>query len=97
MERGVTVAAESAIIDCMASITIRNLDEATKKRLRLRAARRNHSMEEEARAILREAVREDAEGAGNLADAIGRRFRALGGVELVVPARSSERPPPSFG
>ena len=39
----------------MASITIRNLDEALKRRLRVRAAENNRSMEQEAREILREA------------------------------------------
>jgi plasmid stability protein len=36
----------------MASITIRNLDETVKRKLRLRAAQRNRSMEDEAREIL---------------------------------------------
>ena len=40
----------------MASITIRNLDEETKRRLRIRAARHERSMEEEARNILRSAL-----------------------------------------
>ncbi|MFM7341316.1 MAG: FitA-like ribbon-helix-helix domain-containing protein, partial [Betaproteobacteria bacterium] len=35
----------------MASITIRNLDDAIKQGLRVRAAERGHSMEEEARDI----------------------------------------------
>jgi phosphopantothenoylcysteine decarboxylase / phosphopantothenate---cysteine ligase len=39
----------------MASITIRQLDERLKKRLRLRAARHGRSMEDEARTILRNA------------------------------------------
>ena len=43
----------------MPSITIRNLDEQTKERLRVRAARRKRSMEDEARNILRAAVLED--------------------------------------
>jgi hypothetical protein len=33
----------------MASITIRNLDETLKRKLRVRAAHRNHSMEDEVR------------------------------------------------
>ena len=37
----------------VASITIRNLDETVKRKLRLRAAQRNRSMEDEARDILR--------------------------------------------
>ena len=37
----------------MASITIRNLDDGVKTRLRIRAAEHGRSMEEEARVILR--------------------------------------------
>ncbi len=37
----------------MASMTIRNIEDDTKKLLRLRAARRGASMEEEVRSILR--------------------------------------------
>ena len=37
----------------MASITIRNLDDDVKRRLRIRAAEHGRSMEEEAREILR--------------------------------------------
>ena len=40
----------------MASITIRNLDDEVKTRLRVRAAGNGRSMEEEARQILRKAV-----------------------------------------
>jgi phosphopantothenoylcysteine decarboxylase / phosphopantothenate---cysteine ligase len=40
----------------MASITIRQLDEALKRRLRLRAARSGRSVEDEVRTILREAA-----------------------------------------
>jgi len=54
----------------MASITIRNLDEKTKVRLRARAANHKRSMEEEARNILRTALAEDRTTSGNLAEAI---------------------------
>src|SRR5438093_11032053 len=37
------------IIDCMASITIRQLPEATKRKLKIRAAEHGRSMEHEAR------------------------------------------------
>jgi phosphopantothenoylcysteine decarboxylase / phosphopantothenate---cysteine ligase len=48
----------------MASITIRQLDDALKKRLRLRAARHGRSMEDEVRTILRDAAtREDGSSA----------------------------------
>ena len=45
----------------MASITIRQLEDALKKRLRLRAARNGRSMEDEVRTILRTAAGDDAE------------------------------------
>lgn len=81
----------------MASITIRNLDERTKARLRVRAAHRRRSMEEEARNILRSALAE-GEGAAPTRDlgvAIGERFGPLGGVELELPKRESIRTPPA--
>ena len=72
----------------MASLTIRNLDEETKVRLRIRAAHRKRSMEDEARNILRAALAEDAATPHDLAEAIRQRFRPLGGVELRLPARA---------
>jgi len=81
----------------MASLTIRKLDERTKGRLRIRAARHGRSMEEEARTLLRTALAEDAAAPGNLADAIRARFQALGGVELKLPAREPMRKPPKPG
>lgn len=81
----------------MASITIRNLDEQTKKRLRVRSARQGRSMEDEARRILRAAVAKDASTPRNLAQAITNRFRPLGGVELALPARDLLGKPPQPG
>ena len=78
----------------MPSITIRKLDERTKARLRVRAARHGRSMEEEARTLLRAALQDDAPPAGNLADTIRARFRRLGGVELGLPVREPIREPP---
>ena len=78
----------------MASITIRNLDEQTKARLRVRAAHHKRSMEEEARNILRAVLAEQAVTARNLADAIRARFQPLGGLELRLPAREPMRDPP---
>jgi len=75
----------------MASLTIRNLDDATKARLRLQAARHGHSMEAEARLILRQGVAASsaiADGPG-LGSRIQAHFAALGGVELDLPARVS--------
>lgn len=78
----------------MASITIRNLDDETKARLRLRAARHQRSMEEEARTLLRQALAVPDAPAASLAAAIQRRFQSLGGVELELPARAAIREPP---
>ena len=47
----------------MASITIRQLDDELKQRLRLRAARNGRSMEDEARTILRQAAALEVEAA----------------------------------
>lgn len=79
----------------MATMTIRNLDDEVKRRLRIRAAEHNRSMEEEARTILRTALAVPAP-ARNLADAIRARFAPLGGVELDIPARQLMRDPPHF-
>jgi plasmid stability protein len=81
----------------MASITIRELDENTKERLRVRAARHKRSMEEEARSILRAAVAEDETAAPNLAEAVRRRFRPFRGVELRLPEREAMREPTEPG
>jgi plasmid stability protein len=71
----------------MASITIRNLDDAAKERLRVRAAEHGHSMEAEARALLESAVRDPYEGMN-----IGQAFRAAAAEigymdDLVIPSR----------
>lgn len=78
----------------MASITIRNLDDRTKERLRVRAAHHKRSMEEEARNILRTALTEGTALSENLAEAIRKRFDAVGGIELRIPAREPMRRPP---
>ncbi|MCY3634023.1 MAG: plasmid stabilization protein [bacterium] len=79
----------------MASITIRNLDDEVKIRLRIRAASHGRSMEEEARLILRDAVEQDV-GPVDLAAAIRKRFADLGGVELELPSREAMPEPPRF-
>ena len=79
----------------MATITIRKLDDTTKDRLRMRAARHRRSMEEEARTILRNALAEgEAPALEDLGHAIHARFKSLGGVELVLPSRTLAREPP---
>jgi plasmid stability protein len=65
----------------MANITIRNLDDALKAKLRMRAARFGRSMEEEVRVILKSALAED-DKPRNLGMSIHQRFARLGGVDL---------------
>jgi len=79
----------------MASITIRNLDDDVKTRLRVRAADNGRSMEEEARVILRNAVKPKM-ARRDLASSIRARITPLGGVDLELPPRGPGREPPSF-
>jgi len=82
----------------MASMTIRNLDEQLKNRLRMRAASRGRSMEDEARDILRAALAtEPRPQQGNLAARIRSRMAVFGGIELEIPAREPIRDPADLG
>ena len=73
----------------MASLSVRKLDDETLMRLRLRAARRGVSMEEEIRRILKRAV-STPERLGDLAV---RLFSpTCGGEELVLPERETHDP-----
>ncbi len=80
----------------MASITVRNVDEGLKRRLRIRAAENGRSMEQEVREILREALQRESSVPENLGTAIHARFKAIGGVELELPPRDPMREPPRF-
>ncbi len=80
----------------MSSLTIRKIDEPTKGRLRLRAARHGRSMEEEARVILRSALSGGEGEQINLAEAIRQRFAPLGGVDLEDIPRDALRSVPDF-
>ena len=79
----------------MASITIRNLDDDVKHRLRVWAAEHGRSMEEEARDILRQVVGQPSPPK-NLGQSIHQRFAALGGFDLALPARTPMRASPEF-
>lgn len=72
----------------MAAVSIRNLDDEVRERLRLRAAAHGRSMESEIRAILADAVSEPDESPGLLATLI-ERISEVGGVDIEVPERSS--------
>jgi antitoxin FitA len=71
----------------MATLTVRGLDDDTKARLRVRAARHGRSMEAEVRTILEDAL-PPQQPAGGLGSRIQARFAALGGAELDLPPRS---------
>ena len=80
----------------MASITIRNLDDALKATLRVRAARHGRSMEDEVRNILRDALTPEPVSELNLVERIRTRFAAIGDVEIAQPPRAGIRVPPDF-
>ena len=71
----------------MAAVSIRNLDDDVKERLRMRAASHGRSMESEIRAILVEAVTAPDQHPGLLVTLM-ERFGDIGGVDLEVPART---------
>lgn len=72
----------------MAAVSIRDLDDDVRDRLRMRAAMNGRSMEAEIRSILTAAVREPDESGGLLATLL-ERFGEVGGVEIDVPVRST--------
>ncbi|ASW53445.1 Arc family DNA-binding protein [Plantactinospora sp. KBS50] len=72
----------------MAALSIRDLDDAVREKLRIRAAQHGRSMEAEIRDILTAAVADEAPG-NDLFSALTERFARLGGVELELPARST--------
>ena len=80
----------------MANITIRNLDDDVKTRLRVRAAEHHRSMEEEVRMILRDAVNGGGTAPRDMAKFTRECFAPLGGVELELPPRGPMREPPEF-
>ena len=79
----------------LASITIRNLDDDVKTRLRIRAADHGRSMEEEARRILRDAVGRRP-SSRILVSIIRSHFGPDNGVDLELPAREPGCEPLSF-
>ena len=84
----------------MDTITISNVDDDLKHRLEARAALHGHSVETEARGILRlaltEAIAKTASTPQNLADAIRAIVEPLGGIDLQIAPRKPVRVPPTF-
>ena len=79
----------------MSTLTIRNLGEDVKARLRRRAADNGRSMEEEVRDILR-TVTAQAEPPKDLGRFLRELAAPYGGFELDIPAREMGRDPPTF-
>lgn len=77
----------------MASITIRQLPESTKRKLKIRAAQHGRSMEQEAREILQLELAKNPTPPKDLVKAIREIFEPLGGVELEIPPRGPIRDP----
>lgn len=69
----------------MSTLTVRNLDDDLKMRLRVRAAQNGRSMEAEARAILRASLATTPRA--GLGTRIHDRFAGLGLDELEIPPR----------
>jgi plasmid stability protein len=77
-------------------LTIRNLDDEVKRRLRSRAAEHGCSMEEEARRILGQVLSGKTPEKG-LASRIHQSvMNTTGGIELELPTRSQPRPAPDI-
>ena len=68
----------------MATLTIRNLDDDLKAKLRVEAAKHGRSMQEQARLILRPALEKPQPGLGSR---IHDRFATLGGADINLPPR----------
>ena len=80
----------------MTSLTIRNVDETTKQKLRIQAARHGVSMEEEVRRILKEALR-PAEAPSGLGKRLRDRFAGLAAEEFVTTKLHEPRSAPQWG
>jgi phosphopantothenoylcysteine decarboxylase/phosphopantothenate--cysteine ligase len=68
----------------MASITIRQIDDATKKKLRLRAAKNGRSMEDEVRTLLREAGTGGGDATTAASSSRGKSATVPAGVKRVL-------------
>jgi plasmid stability protein len=72
----------------MSTLTVRNLDDGLKARLRVRAAENGRSMEAEARAILRSTLSGNDEAGARLGSRIHERFAGLRADKLELPTRT---------
>jgi antitoxin FitA len=80
----------------MAQLVVRNLEEGVKARLQRRANRHGHSMEEEVRDILRNAVKPESQPAMPLGSRIRSRFTHIGLQESIAEFRGHKPRPAVF-
>ena len=78
----------------MAQLIVRNLEEDVKERLQRRAASHGHSMEEEVRDILRNAVTEENRPPRPLGTRLAARFAGLG-LDVAIPELRGGQPRPA--
>jgi antitoxin FitA len=81
----------------VASITIRNLDESLKSRLRVQATVHGRSMAGEARDISRSSLSQKPHQSQHLGSAINALFKSFGDFDLPEVPREAMRRPPTFG
>jgi plasmid stability protein len=80
----------------MAQVIVRNLEDAIKRKLKRRALRHGHSMEEEIRDILRDAVKDDTRRRGGFGTEAAKLFRGIGLTEPIQELRGYTIKPPEF-
>ena len=80
----------------MAQILVRNLEAQLKNRLQSRARRNRRSMEQEAREILRNALREEDTPVVGLGSQISSLFRDAGLPSEIPELRGHSIVPPAF-
>ncbi len=83
------------ILGAMTQITIRQIDDSVRFKLKMRAAAKGRSLEAELREIITQAAAEETVS-HNVGRSILARFQRLGGVKLDIPPRTRERTGPTF-
>jgi antitoxin FitA len=79
----------------MAQVLVRNLDDDVKTALQQRARRHGHSMEEEIRTILRQALVDEGASPSRLGSRIAARFAGQGLTED-LPELRGQKPQPAL-
>jgi antitoxin FitA len=80
----------------MGQILVRKIDDTLKRKLQRRAERHGHSMEEEVRDILRNAVKEEGKSEKGLGTRIAERFKGIGLTEPIQELRGFTIKPLKF-